>query len=79
MKPLALNLQSVKQMLTQIVQSAINQCKLATVVTSGKNGEGTVLQMHGKKCIYADLVAIVLQWIHAGKLWGSWGYRQQCR
>ena len=43
MKPLAFNLQSVKQMLTLIVQSATNQCKLATVVTSGKNGEGTVL------------------------------------
>ena len=48
-------------MLTQIVQSAANQCKLAIVVTSGKNGEGTVLQMHGKKCIYPVLVAIVLK------------------
>ena len=37
---------------------------MATVATSGKSGEGIVLQMHGiGKCIYAFLVAIVLQWI----------------
>ena len=64
-KSLAFNLQSVKQMLTQIVQSTTSQCELATVATSVKNGEGTVLQMHGKEHIYAVLVAIVLQSIGA--------------
>ena len=39
---------------------------METVATSGKSGEGIVLQMHGiGKCIYAFLVAIVLQWIGA--------------
>ena len=37
-KPLAFNLQSVKQMLTQVAQSAANQYESASVATSGKSG-----------------------------------------
>ena len=43
MKPLAFNLVS------QVVHSVTSQCELATVATSGKSGEGTVLQMHGRE------------------------------